>query len=180
LRRVQSITAQTGRAATALDRLQSYARPGESGRQIVDLAGLLEVATALRDFALRRAGITMTAETATTCRASVDGQLILQLFLNVLMNCEDALANRPGPAVRVRLERQGGQCVVSFTDNGPGFSDAARTRLADPTALPQLDAKFSGLGLWVATRIAEAHGGRLDIANVPDGGASVTLRLPAA
>ena len=69
---------------------------------------------------------------------------------------------------------------MSFTDNGPGFTDAVRTQQADPTALPRLDANFSGLGLWVAARIADAHEGRLDIANVPDGGASVTLRLPAA
>jgi len=179
LRRAQAITAQTGRAATALDRLQSYTRSSESGRQVVDLAGLLEVATALRDFALRRAGITVTAESTASCLASVDRRLILQIYLNLLMNSEDALANRPGPSVRVRLERQDGECVVSFIDNGPGFSDAMRARLADRTALPQLDANLSGLGLWVATRIADAHGGRLDITNVPDGGASVALRLPA-
>jgi signal transduction histidine kinase len=180
LRRVHAITAQTGRAATALDRLQSYTRSGESGRQIVDLSGLLEVATALRDFALRRAGITMTVESTAPCRASVDRRLILQIYLNLLMNSEDALANRPGPAVRARLECQDGECMVSFIDNGPGFSDAVRARLTDRTALPQLAPNLSGLGLWVATRIAEGHGGRLDIANVPDGGASVTLRLPAA
>jgi len=180
LRRVQAITTQTGRAATALDRLQSYTRSSESGRQIVDLAGLLEVATALREFGLRRAGITVTTESTAPCRASVDRRLILQIYLNLLMNSEDALANRPGPSVRVRLERQDGECVVSFIDNGPGFSDAVRARLADRTALPQLGANLSGLGLWVATRIADAHQGHLDIANVADGGASVTLRLPAA
>lgn len=180
LRRVHAITAQTGRAAAALDRLQFYTRPGESGRQIVDLAGLLEVATALRDFALRRAGIAMAVESTAPCRASVDRRLILQIYLNLLMNSEDALANRPGSALRVRLERQDGEVLVSFIDNGPGFSDAVRARLADRTALPQLDANLSGLGLWVTTRIAEVHGGRLDLAHVPDGGASVTLRLPAA
>ena len=51
---------------------------------------------------------------------------------------------------------------------------------AHAQALPQLDATLSGLGLWVSARIADAHGGRLDIANAQDGGASVTLRLPAA
>ena len=180
LRRAQAITAQTGRAATALDRLQSYTRPGDAGRQVVDLSGLVDVATALRDFALRRAGITPTVESTAPCRAAVDRRLILQLYLNLLMNSEEALANRPGASVRIRLERQGGECVVSFIDNGPGFSDAVRARLVDRTALPQLDATLSGLGLWVSARIADAHGGRLDIANAQDGGASVTLRLPAA
>jgi signal transduction histidine kinase len=179
LRRVQAITAQTGRAAAAFARLQSYTRPGDSGRQIADLAGLLAVATELRDFAMRRTGITLTVENATPCRASVDHRLILQIYLNLLMNAEDALANRPGPAVRIRVERQDGECAVSFIDNGPGVSEAVRAGLADRTALPRLAATLSGLGLWVSSRIADAHGGRLDIADVPGGGASVTLRLPA-
>jgi signal transduction histidine kinase len=68
---------------------------------------------------------------------------------------------------------------VSFIDNGPGVSEAVRAGLADRTALPRLAATLSGLGLWVSSRIADAHGGRLDIADVPGGGASVTLRLPA-
>jgi len=180
LRRVQAITSQTGRAAIALDRLWTYSRPGDSGRRIVDLAGLVDVAAALRSYAMGRAEITVAVESLGVCRASADRALILQIYLNLLMNCEDVLAGRPGASVRVLLERQGGECVVTFLDNGPGFSDAARARLADGAALPPLDAKMSGLGLWVATRIAEAHGGRLEIASPPDGGATVSLRLPAA
>ena len=178
-RRVQAISAQTGRAAAALDRVQSFTRQGDRGRQAVDLAGLLEVAGALRDFSLRRANVTVANESEPPCRASVDRRLILQIYLNLLMNSEEALIGRPGARVRVRAAREGAACVVSFVDNGPGFSDAVRARLADRTALPAIDERFAGLGLWAAARIASAHGGRLDIADAAGGGASVTLLLPA-
>jgi len=180
LRRAQAISTQTGRAAMALDRLQSYTRAVEAGRQVVDLAGLAEVATALRDFSMRRAGLSVTVESTGNCRALVDRRLMLQVYLNLLMNGENALANRPGPVLVVRVEREAGDCVVSFIDNGPGFSEVVLARLADRTVLPQLAADLSGLGLWVADRIADSHGGRLDIANLAGGGASVVLRLPAA
>lgn len=182
-RRVQAITAQTGRAAAALDRLLSYTRPAQAGRQSVDLEGLIEVALALRDFTLHRARITVTVDrtSPTACIVSADCRLILQVFLNLLLNAEQALmAQNDGTgAMRIGLAKQDGECAVSFADNGAGFSADALARLADRTAPPPLNATLSGLGLWVATRIAGHHRGRLDIGNGPGGGAVVSLRLPA-
>jgi signal transduction histidine kinase len=180
-RRIETIAAQTGRAASALDCLMSYTRPVAAERQTVDLETLLKVAIVLRDFSLHRARISVTVERAAPapCRASVDRRLMLQVFLNVLLNAEEALKDRRdgSAAIRIRLERQGEACLVSFADNGPGFSTQARARLADGAAVPSLDASLSGIGLWVAARIAARHGGRLDLD--PGPGASVTLRLPA-
>lgn len=180
-RRIQTITAQTGRAASALDSLMSYTRPAPAERQTVDLEALLKAAIALRDFSLHRARISVTIERAapSPCRASVDRRLMLQVFLNVLLNAEEALKDRRdgSAAIQIRLERQGEACLVSFADNGPGFSTEARARLADRAAVPSLDASLSGIGLSVAARIAAQHGGRLDFG--PGPGASVTLRLPS-
>jgi signal transduction histidine kinase len=180
-RRIQAIAAQTSRAAAALDCVTSYTRPAVAGRQTVDLDALVEVAITLRDFSLHRARIAVTVERAAEepCRASVDRRLMLQLFLNVLMNAEQALKERRdgSAAIQIRMERQGEACLVSFADNGPGFSAQARARLADPAAVPSLDASLSGTGLWVAARIAARHGGDLDIG--PGPGATVTLRLPS-
>jgi signal transduction histidine kinase len=180
-RRIQAITAQTGRAASALERLMAFTRETAAEQQTVDLETLLQVAIALRDFSLHRARISATIERAAPalCRASVDRRLMLQLFLNVLLNAEEALKERRdgSAAIRIRLERQGEACLVSFADNGPGFSTQALARLADRATVPPLDATLSGIGLWVAARIAARHGGRLDLG--PGPGASVTLRLPA-
>jgi two-component system NtrC family sensor kinase len=180
-RRIQTITTQTGRAAAALDCLMAYTRPTLAERHKVDLEALLRVAISLRDFSLHRARIQVSVERAAPapCRASVDRRLILQIFLNVLLNAEEALEERRdgSAAIQIRLERQGETCLTSFTDNGPGFSPQARARLADRAAVPSLDARVSGIGLWVAARIAARHGGGLDVD--PGPAASVTLRLPS-
>jgi len=184
-RRVQAISTQTGRAAGALDRLMSYTRPAEAGRQSVDLEGLIEVALALRDFTVHRARITVTVtrSSETACLVSADRRLVLQIVLNLLLNAEQALSARNDgtAALRIGLAKTNGECVVSFADNGPGFSADALARLGDCTAAPPLTAALSGLGLWVAMRIAGHHRGGLEVGNAPGqgGGAIVTLRLPA-
>lgn len=182
-RRIQTIAAQTSRAATTLDHLVSYTRRTAAERQPSGLAQLVEMAIALRDFSLHRARISVSVECGAPppCRASVDRRLILQVFLNVLLNAEAALADRHdgSAAIQIRLERRGEDCFVSFSDNGPGFSEQVHTRLADPGTVASLDASLSGIGLRVAARIAARHGGHLDVSADPGPGATVTLRLPA-
>ena len=73
--------------------------------------------------------------------------------------------------------RGGGQTIV-VCDRGPGMSNA----VLGQALLPFYSTKRagSGLGLALTREIAEAHGGRIALANRPDGGLCVTLFLPAA
>ncbi|MFQ5557255.1 MAG: sensor histidine kinase [Acidimicrobiales bacterium] len=67
--------------------------------------------------------------------------------------------------------------VLDVVDDGPGF---------DPELLPHVFDRFrrgdtggsSGLGLAIARSIVEAHGGRIEAANRPEGGAFVRVMLP--
>ena len=183
MRRVETIAAQTGRAATTLDQLMSYSRPAPAGRQLVALDAIVAEALALRDFSLRRAQITSGVDRKSeACRASVDRRRVLQVLLNILMNAEAALTGRrDGSAtVRVVVEVKGSDCVVTVTDNGPGFAPDVLARLTDTTQVGALDANATGLGLLVAARILGEHGGRLEVDNATGGGAVVTVSLPAA
>jgi two-component system sensor histidine kinase HupT/HoxJ len=164
-----------------LDLLLSFARPGSVERQNVDLADLAEKAVALRAFTLNRARIAVSVERAGGLPpvASINRGRILQVFLNLLLNAEAALANRPDAAVHVRVERSGQDCTVVFTDNGPGMSASGSALVSSAAAIHELGADVSGIGLWVSARIAEQHGGRLEIADASATGASLRLSLPA-
>lgn len=72
--------------------------------------------------------------------------------------------------------------VLAFrvSDDGPGFSGDALTRLFQPSGRPQDSTKpGTGLGLHIAKDLADRLGGRLEVRNAPDGGADVALLLPA-
>jgi two-component system C4-dicarboxylate transport sensor histidine kinase DctB len=67
--------------------------------------------------------------------------------------------------------------VVKVRDRGPGFTEEAFERAFDPFFSTTDDGL--GLGLPHARRAVEGMGGRIELRNVPDGGAEVELSFPA-
>jgi nitrogen fixation/metabolism regulation signal transduction histidine kinase len=109
---------------------------------------------------------------------------VRQILNNLLVNALEALA-ATAPAgghswveISTRLESasDGGQAVITVSDNGPGFQRELLARVFDPyvTSKP----KGTGLGLAIVKKIVEEHGGRIDADNRPGGGARVRVVLP--
>jgi len=116
----------------------------------------------------------------------VDRVRVEQALTNLLAN-----AIREAPAgstveVESNLERaegasitEGGRLAVSVLDRGPGVASAARPNLFVPFA-SRARGRDGGTGLGLATAAAavHAHGGTIEYADRPGGGAAFTLRLP--
>lgn len=68
---------------------------------------------------------------------------------------------------------------IRVSDDGPGFTQALVSSAAQRFTRDSNHGEGAGLGLAIAAAIAEAHGGSISLGNRPDGGAEVTLRLPA-
>ena len=107
-----------------------------------------------------------------------DAERLRQVLANLIDN---AVKYSPaGRAVEVRAVQSNGAVVVSVSDGGPGIAhDEHRLifekfgRVSSGNSKPG-----TGLGLYIARSIAEAHGGTLDVASTPGRGATFTLRLP--
>ena len=84
--------------------------------------------------------------------------------------------------VAVLGEAAGGTLRLHVDDDGPGMPEADRARVLEPfvrlDAARSRDAGGAGLGLALASRLAEAHGGSLSVGDAPLGGARLTLTLP--
>lgn len=86
-----------------------------------------------------------------------------------------------GQPVEVRAERHQGRLLLSVRDHGPGVPDEHLGQLGEPFfRAPGQTAAGYGLGLAIARRAAERHGGQLLLANHPEGGFIATLDLPLA
>jgi signal transduction histidine kinase len=104
----------------------------------------------------------------------VDRERIFQVISNLLSN---AIKFTDEGEVVVELEEKDGQAIVHVRDSGHGIA---------PDIYPKLFTKFAtksdrgtGLGLYVAKNIAEAHGGSIWAVNNCDGkGATFTFKLP--
>ncbi|MEN9879009.1 MAG: hypothetical protein RLZZ158_2048 [Cyanobacteriota bacterium] len=87
------------------------------------------------------------------------------------------------PPVLIKLQRQAGELSICIQDQGPGIAKGQRDQALMP--FQRLDASrggsgHCGLGLAIASRVAEAHGGRLELKDSDRGGFGVYLLLPEA
>lgn len=81
--------------------------------------------------------------------------------------------------IEIHVQRQAQQLLISVRDHGPGVPTEWLEKLGEPFfRAPGQSAAGHGLGLAIARRAAERHGGQLLMANHPQGGFSATLVLP--
>ena len=96
---------------------------------------------------------------------------------NLLRNAQRF--NPPGQPIELSAGREGEHITIKVRDHGPGVAEEYLTQLGEPFfRAPGQTAAGHGLGLAIARRAAERHGGRLVLSNHPDGGFVATLELP--
>ena len=104
----------------------------------------------------------------------IDARLLGRAVRNLI---ENALRVSPaGAAVEVGLETTRTEAVIRVADRGPGVEPDLLGKIFDPYF--STHATGTGLGLPIARRIAESHGGTMRARNRQRGGLEVTIRLP--
>jgi signal transduction histidine kinase len=104
----------------------------------------------------------------------VDRQQLKQALINLILNAIQATPS--GGAVQVTAEAEAETVCLWIIDSGSGIAPELLDRIFDPYFTTKPDG--SGLGLPIALRIIQAHGGTLEVANAIGGGTRVAVRLP--
>lgn len=102
------------------------------------------------------------------------------LFLNLINNAIQATA--PAGTVRVRAVMLPDEATVQVqvTDTGPGIAESLQARIFEPFFTTKAKNKGgTGLGLAIVSNVVRDLGGRVEVHNVPTGGACFTVELPA-
>jgi signal transduction histidine kinase len=144
----------------------------------VDLAGLVEETVAAAG--LGQDAVEVVAQIPRALpEVRGDGARLRQVLSNLVDN---AVKYSPeGLAVEVRASAVNGRVVIDVTDHGDGIALADHRLIFEKFGrVPGTSAKpGSGLGLYIARAIAEAHGGTLEVTSTPGHGATFTLILPS-
>ncbi|MDH4017538.1 MAG: ATP-binding protein, partial [Actinomycetota bacterium] len=98
-----------------------------------------------------------------------------EVLIILLRNAAEAMEGRGCASIEAEASDDGLLLVVS--DSGPGFGDVDLVEIFKPGYTTKEGG--SGYGLFLARRILEEHGGRLDVHTGEQGGAVVSLWLPA-
>jgi C4-dicarboxylate-specific signal transduction histidine kinase len=119
-----------------------------------------------------------------SCDATKIQTAILNLCKNALEAMEPASFGDPFDAapetrprrLRIQTTAEKSRVLVQISDTGAGFSQEARAHLFEPFFTTKRTG--TGLGLTIAQRLIEAHGGELSARDEVDGGTSFCLWLP--
>jgi hypothetical protein len=150
------------------DEVRGYAAPLKLEREVWELSSVWRQAWA--NLALLRQGreAVLREETGgVDLSCAVDQFRLEQVFRNILENALAACADPVRIEVRcAEAELDGRPAVrVAVRDNGPGLNPEQRRRIFDPFFTTKT--KGTGLGMAIAKRIVEAHGGQIAVAPSP-------------
>jgi len=179
-REVRLIYREAERAARIVRNLLHFAGSGRHQRSRYSLNALVGRALSLRGRSFRKAGIEVVRVFDRRIpRLSGMPHLLQQAVLNILINAEHAMAGTGGHLrVSTRLSEDGSLAGVEIHDTGPGFSEEVLRRLFEPFFTTKEVGQGTGLGLALTYGIVQDHGGTVQAANHPDGGAVFTVEIP--
>lgn len=175
LRATNTIVKQVGAMKNMVGDFANYARGPVLKLVPLNLHNLLEEVLALYEANTVNIFLELGAQ-----RANIQGDAtrLRQVLHNLLQNAQDALIDKPNPAIHIRTANESGKIVLQVQDNGAGFEGKVLAQAFEPYMTTK--AKGTGLGLAIVKKIVEEHNGSISIENEPGGGATVSIRLPIA
>jgi len=186
IRKVNMLASETTRIRAILEDFLRYAGRFRLDRQPHDLRELVDE---LRDFLLPQseaASVLLRTDLPhEAVTVSVDADLIKQALLNLMLNAMQAMEATTASAHKeliLRVERspanprQPAEAVIHIIDTGPGIDPSRHEEIFRPYVTARRGG--SGLGLAVARRIVEEHGGKLTLFSEVGKGSDFQIRIP--
>jgi len=165
------------RGGALLDRIAAISGPREMHPVPTDFCGFIKDLKMLAIPTLPD-GVTLEVSCTGLDRpVLLDPGSLQDTLLNLILNAKDAIGLAPGGIVLAATTVRHTWLQITLTDTGPGFTQEALKHGLDPFFTTK-GGEGSGLGLSMVFDLTKLAGGRVTLANRPEGGAVVMLRLP--
>lgn len=179
------IKSESERISEVIKSFLGFARKGENELEILSSEHLVISALELKKYSLRRKGIVyhINLDVSEDSQLAISGNrtLLMQVFLNLIDNAEEALGNSEKKEINITLDRIGNTASIEVADSGPGIAHKARNKIFDSFYTTKKAGSGTGLGLSISRRIVRDHQGDLVLkTDSSEGGAAFQITLPLA
>jgi len=172
---VQILLKETDRLNQIVQEFLSFARPTPPELKQEDVNEVIESVLALTAQSARSSRITVEQKLDRTIgKRDLDGGLLKQAFLNLVLNAIQAMP--AGGRLTVRSDLRPGGIEVQIADTGAGITPENRKKLFSPFFTTKKEG--TGLGLAITFRIIQNHRGAIDVESEPGKGTTFTVRIP--
>jgi C4-dicarboxylate-specific signal transduction histidine kinase len=173
---------QVRKATEIITHLRTFGRAAPISLEAVDVDDVISRALSLMHEQLRLRGIAVDLELCPEQLVVLGNPIQLeQIFINLLTNARDALADAPRRTIRIATAlAESDRVKISFSDTGPGIPAGLEQRIFDPFFTTKEVGMGTGLGLSITYGIVKEHGGQIAVVEGSGDGAHFELTLPAA
>jgi C4-dicarboxylate-specific signal transduction histidine kinase len=169
---------QVRKATAIISHLRTFGRPAPVSLEAVDVDEVIERSLSLMQEQLRLRAIDVELDLCAEELIVLGNAIQLeQVFINLLTNARDALADSRGKTICIGTDREGDWIKVRFADTGPGIPPELEQRIFDPFFTTKEVGTGTGLGLSITYSIVKEHGGRISV-EPGRRGASFLIELP--
>jgi len=175
---LDDIMEQTERASKIVRNLLDFSRAQSSETQSLYIDFILHKTSDLINNELRIHKIALKKDIANMMpQINGDLQKLQQVFLNLIINAEQAIDNFGTITVKAR-ETEKGFIRTDITDDGPGIAQKNLEQIPDPFLTTKEAGKGTGLGLSIVYGIVKKHGGYIEVASTLGEGTTFSVFLP--
>jgi signal transduction histidine kinase len=167
--------AQVQTIARIVDRFSSVVRPVRPVSSILFLDDVLRRAAGNLAAEDPEVSTRLRIDTESGVRLTGDGELLSMALLNLLKNAVEASSSTP---IWVEGRRNKKRVEIRVRDEGPGIPPEAVARVFEPFYTTK--EKGTGIGLFMAKKIVEAHGGTIEARSREGEGSEFRIELPGA
>jgi light-regulated signal transduction histidine kinase (bacteriophytochrome) len=166
------------RMQALIDDLLAYSRIRSVDLEFVEVDSAVVVRDVVHDLEEGIAERGMLVEVGELPTIRGEPTLLRQVFQNLIANAVKFGAGEH-PRVRISATRGHGEWRFEVQDNGPGIDPGDRARIFDVFhRLHGREVPGTGIGLSIAKRAVEHHGGSIQVQSVPGGGSSFSFTIP--
>ncbi|HKD75586.1 MAG TPA: ATP-binding protein [Ktedonobacterales bacterium] len=179
LRELHNAMQQVRKAGEIISHLRTFGRAATVSHEPVDINGIVERALSLLQEQLRLRQIAVRLDLCAGQPVVIGNAIQLeQVFINLLTNARDALAEASIKEITIRSVVEGDEVRLEFADTGSGISEGLEQRIFDPFFTTKEVGSGTGLGLSITYGIIAEHKGTISVANHPGEGATFIIQLP--
>ncbi|MFC2039162.1 sensor histidine kinase [Chloroflexota bacterium] len=172
---------ESKRAAKVMTALLTYSRRLKPQMRRLNLNTVLKKALAMREYEQKVQNIAVSANLIEkSIHVNGDSSQLMQVFINILLNAEEALAEYNSGKIMISTRIEGSRVLVSMADNGIGIPQKMLKQVFFPFYTTKTVGDGTGLGLSTCYGIIATHSGLIYAENNDTGGTTVIVDLPLA
>jgi C4-dicarboxylate-specific signal transduction histidine kinase len=179
LQELHSAMQQVRKATEIISHLRTFGRVASVSREPVQLLQAILRSISLMQEQLRLRQIEVKLNFPSEEVVVIGNAIQLeQVFINLLTNARDALANVEHKCIEITCTLQSNMVEIRFQDTGPGIPPGLEQRIFDPFFTTKDVGTGTGLGLSITYGIIRDHQGSIAVENQPGKGALFLIQIP--